>query len=77
MSRAASPVEKVGFLLIVLMVAGAKVRAGELPQCTQEIQRCLAACRAVCSRRIADNEREAKRPVRTSDRFLTTPYFTY
>ena len=76
MSRAASPVVKVGLLLIVLTVAGAKVRAGNLPICTQEFQRCLAACRAVCSRRIADNEREAKRPVRTSDRFVTTPHVT-
>ena len=59
MSRAASPVVKVGFLLIVLMVAGAKIRAADLPICTQEFQRCLAACRAVCSRRLADDSRDA------------------
>jgi hypothetical protein len=73
MSRAASPVVKVGLLLAVLLAAGAKARASDVPACTREIQRCLSACRAVCARRITGNEREAKRRTRPSAHFFTTP----
>jgi hypothetical protein len=58
MARAASPIIKVGLLLAVLMVCGARVRATDIPSCSQEITRCLSACRAVCSRRLADHTRE-------------------
>jgi hypothetical protein len=64
MSRAASPFVKVGFLLAVLLMTGARVRTADAPACTREITRCLSACRAVCGRRISENERLSKQPVR-------------
>lgn len=63
-SRTASPIIKAGLILAVLLLGAARVRARDLPSCSQEITRCLAACRAVCSRRLVDNERLAKFPVR-------------
>jgi hypothetical protein len=65
-SRAASPLIKIGLVLTVILVGYARVRAKELPASNQEITRCLAACRAVCARRIADAERTAKCPTRTA-----------
>jgi hypothetical protein len=49
-------------ILAVILLAGAKVRAIDLPSCSQEVTRCLAACRAVCARRLTDAERVAKLP---------------
>jgi hypothetical protein len=65
MSRAASPIVKVGLILAVIVIGGAKVRTNDLPACSQEVTRCLAACRAVCARRITDAERIAKFPSRS------------
>jgi hypothetical protein len=59
MSRAASPIVKAGLILAVIVIAGAKVRGTDLPSSSQEVTRCLAACRAVCSRRLIDAERTA------------------
>jgi hypothetical protein len=63
-SRAAFPLIKIGLVLTVILVGYARVRAKDLPASNQEITRCLAACRAVCARRIADTERLAKCPKR-------------
>ncbi len=67
MSRAASPAVKIGLLLAVLLITGAKLRAGDVTTCSRELARCLAACRAVCARRITENERKAKGPARDAD----------
>lgn len=65
MSRAASsPILKASLLLAVLVIGVARVRTADLPGCNQEITRCLSACRAVCARRITDNERTAKNRAR-------------
>lgn len=65
MSRAVSPVVKAGLIAIAMLVCGSRVRATDLPGCSQEITRCLSACRAVCMRRIADNDRSTKMPVQS------------
>ena len=72
MSRAASPAVKFGLLLAVLLITGAKLRAGDVTTCSREIARCLAACRAVCARRITENERKSKGPARDADSVGTT-----
>ena len=64
MSRASSPAIKIGLLLAVVLITGARVRASDVPTCTREIARCLSACRAVMARRLSENERRAKGPVR-------------
>jgi hypothetical protein len=46
-------------ILAVIVIAGARVRGGDLPSCSQEITRCLAACRAIASRRLAEHSRDA------------------
>jgi hypothetical protein len=66
-SRTASPIVKAGLILAVILIAGAKVRTNDLPSCSQEVTRCLAACRAVCARRLTDAERIAKLPSRSTD----------
>jgi hypothetical protein len=63
MSRAASPAVKIGLMLAVLLITGARVLGSDVPTCTREIARCLSACRAVCARRITENERRAKSAV--------------
>jgi hypothetical protein len=60
MPHAASPLLKVVLIVLTMTACGARVRAADLPARTQEINRCLAACRAMFMRRIADNERENK-----------------
>jgi hypothetical protein len=72
MSRAASPAVKFGLLLAVLLITGAKMRAGDVTTCSREIARCLAACRAVCARRITENERKSNGPARDVDSAGTT-----
>jgi hypothetical protein len=74
MFRGASPLFKVGLLAAVIVITGARLRAKDIMTCTREITRCLSACRAVCARRIAENEREAKRPGGRGYHFLTTPH---
>ena len=59
MSRATSPLVKAALIAAVMLVCAARVRAVD-PKCTQEINRCLAACRAVCSRRIVENDRASR-----------------
>jgi hypothetical protein len=46
-------------ILAVIVVSAARVRGGGLSSCGQEITRCLVACRAVASRRLADDTRDA------------------
>lgn len=58
MSRVAAPVFQVSLIVVVLIVCAGRVRANDLASCSQEINRCLAACRAVASRRTAENERQ-------------------
>jgi hypothetical protein len=68
-SRAASPFIKAGLIIAVLVIAGAKVRSiSELPSNSQEITRCLGACRAALSRRLVERERDEKNPARSSGR---------
>jgi len=65
MSRAAAPAVRAALILAALFVCAARVRAADLPNCTQEIHRCLAACRAVCARRLSEHERRMKSPIRS------------
>jgi hypothetical protein len=58
-SRAASPVVKFGLILAVMLMSAARVRGIDLPSCSQEITRCLTVCRAVCSRQLAEESRDA------------------
>lgn len=58
-SRAASPFVKLVLILAVSVMAAARVRGVDLPSCSQEITRCLAVCRAVCSRQLAEESRNA------------------
>jgi hypothetical protein len=58
MSRVAAPVFQVGLIVVVLIVCAGRVRANDLASCSQEVNRCLAACRAISSRRTASNERQ-------------------
>ena len=64
MSRAAVPVLKAMLFVIAVVVCGARIRATDLPSCTLDITRCLSACRAVCMRRIAHNDRATQLPER-------------
>lgn len=73
MYRGPSPLLKASLLVAVVLLTGARLRAKDMATCSREIARCLSACRAVVSRRIADNEREAKRPVTRGFHFITTP----
>jgi hypothetical protein len=74
MFRGDSPLLKAGLLVAVILLTGARLRAKDIATCSREIARCLSACRAVVSRRIADNERESKRPVTRGFHFITTPH---
>ena len=76
MYRGPSPLLKAGLLVTVVLLTGARLRAKDIATCTREIARCLSACRAVVSRRIHDNEREAKRPASRGYHFITTPHAT-
>jgi hypothetical protein len=53
---------KATLILAVIVIGCVKVRAKDLSTSGQEVTRCLAACRAVCARRLTDAERGAKCP---------------
>jgi hypothetical protein len=58
-------------IVAVLIIGGTRLRARDLPSCSQEVTRCLAACRAVCARRLSDAERLAKFPTRGGGTLVT------
>jgi hypothetical protein len=58
-SRAASPYIKAGLFLAVVVLGVARARGVDLPSCSKELTRCLATCRAIVSRRLAEDSRDS------------------
>jgi hypothetical protein len=52
------PYLKVGLILAVVVVGVARMRGIDIPSRGQEFTRCLAACRAIVSRRLAEEDRD-------------------
>jgi hypothetical protein len=45
--------------LAVVVLGVARARGVDLPSCSKELTRCLTACRAIVSRRLAEDSRDA------------------